>query len=103
MTGVNSAQEDGQPYIQRDGLELYFFSTRPGGYGAQDIWRATRARTEDAWSTPVNLGESVNTAAAETRPSMSWDGTSLFFGSTRTTNDSNIYVSTRSTTAAMSR
>ena len=103
VAGVNSAQEDGQPYIQRDGLELYFFSTRPGGFGAQDIWRATRARTEDVWSTPVNLGESVNSAAAETRPSMSWDGTSLFFGSTRTTNESNIYVSTRSTTAASRR
>jgi hypothetical protein len=95
VQGVNSAQEDGQPYIQRDGLELYFFSTRPGGLGAQDIWRATRARVQDAWSAPVNLGDVVNSAAGETRPSMSWDGTTLYFGSTRSTNDSNIFVSTR--------
>jgi hypothetical protein len=95
VPGVNSAQEDGQPYIQRDGLELYFFSTRPGGFGAQDIWRATRTSVTSPWSEPVNLGEGINSAAGETRPSMSWDGTTLFFGSTRSTNESNIFISVR--------
>lgn len=99
VAGVNTAQEDGQPYIQHDALELYFFSTRPGGQGAQDIWRATRARVQDAWSTPVNLGDAVNSAASETRPSMSWDGTILYFGSTRITNENNIMVSVRSSLA----
>jgi hypothetical protein len=92
---VNSAQEDGQPYIERDALELYFFSTRPGGMGAQDIWMASRANAHDAWSTPVNLGGNVNTPAAETRPSLSWDGSMLYFGSTRSTGEANIYVSRR--------
>jgi Tol biopolymer transport system component len=100
VAGVNSAQEDGQPYIQRDGLELYFFSTRPGGFGAQDIWRATRASVTRPWSEPVNLGEGINTAAGETRPSMSWDGTTLFFGSTRSTSESNIFTSERTSAAA---
>lgn len=95
VPGVNSAQEDGQPYIQRDALELYFFSTRPGGKGAQDIWMASRAKAHDAWSAPVNLGDAVNSPAAETRPSLSWDGTTLYFGSTRTTGEANIYVSSR--------
>jgi len=99
VQGVNSAQEDAQPYIERDALELYFFSTRPGGEGAQDIWMAGRARAHDAWSAPVNLGDAVNTAAAETRPSLSWDGTTLYFGSTRTTGESNIYVSSRNRVA----
>ena len=98
VAGVNSAQEDGQPYIQRDGLELYFFRTRPGGLGAQDIWRSTRVSVTSPWSEPVNLGDGINTAAAETRPSMSWDGTTLFFGSTRSTNESNIFTSMRSPT-----
>ena len=95
VPGVNSAQEDGQPYVQRDARELYFFSTRPGGKGAQDIWMASRAKAHDAWSTPVNLGDAVNSPAAETRPSLSWDGTTLYFGSTRLTGESNIYVSSR--------
>ncbi len=96
VPGVNSAQEDGQPYIQRDGLELYFFSTRPGGFGAQDIWRSTRTSVNSAWTEPVNLGDGINSAAGETRPSTSWDGTTLYFGSTRTTNESNIFTSVRS-------
>jgi hypothetical protein len=95
VPGVNSAQEDGQPYIERDALELYFFSNRPGGKGVQDIWMASRARPQQAWSAPVNLGDNINTSAAETRPSLSWDGTMLYFGSTRT-GDANIYVSSRS-------
>lgn len=92
---VNTAAEEGQPYIQRDALELYFFSNRVGGKGLQDIWMASRAKAHDAWSAPVNLGDNVNSAAAETRPSLSWDGSTLYFGSTRTTGEANIYVSTR--------
>jgi len=95
VPGVNTTAEEGQPYIQRDALELFFFSTRPGGKGAQDIWMASRANAHDAWSTPVNLGDNVNTSAAETRPSLSWDGSILYFGSTRTTGEANIFVSTR--------
>jgi hypothetical protein len=95
VPGVNSAQEDGQPYVRRDALEIYFFSTRPDGKGAQDIWMTSRAKAQDAWSTPVNLGDSVNGPAAETRPSLSWDGTTLYFGSTRGAGDSNIFTSVR--------
>jgi hypothetical protein len=95
VPNVNSAQEDGQPYIERDALELYFFSTRPGGMGLQDIWMASRASAHDDWSAPVNLGEKVNSPAADTRPSLSWDGSRLYFGSTRSTGEANIYVSQR--------
>ena len=83
VPGANSAAEDGHPNVRRDGLELFFFSTRPGTLGMADIYAASRARTSEAWSTPVNLGSNVNSAAAETRPSLSWDGTTLYFGSTR--------------------
>jgi hypothetical protein len=98
VPGVNSAQEDMQPYIQRDALELYFSSTRIGGKGGPDIWMASRASAHDAWSEPVNLGSAVNTPAGETRPSLSWDGSTLYFGSTIAptgSGDSNIYVSFR--------
>jgi hypothetical protein len=61
---------------------------------------ASRASAHDAWSAPVNLGDNINSAAGETRPSLSWDGSTLYFGSTRTATgigagDSNIYVSFR--------
>jgi hypothetical protein len=41
----------------------------------------------------------VNSSASETRPSLSWDGTTLYFGSTRTgggaEGDADHYVTTR--------
>jgi hypothetical protein len=98
VPGFNSAQEDMPPYVQRDALEIYFSSNRPGGKGGPDIWMATRASAHDAFSAPVNLGDAVNSPAGESRPSLSWDGTTLYFGSTRSTTgttDSNIYVSFR--------
>jgi hypothetical protein len=56
------------------------------------------ASTSGAWSTPLNLGPNVNsTTGAETRPSLSWDGTTLYFGSTRSGGDgmADHYVTTR--------
>jgi hypothetical protein len=110
VPGVNSASDDGQPNLRRDALELYFFSTRPGDpgttgtYGLADIFVATRASAHDPWGAPVNAGENVNTAlGAETRPFLSWEGTTLYFGSTappsvRTGAEgaSDIYMTTRS-------
>jgi hypothetical protein len=98
VPGVNSAQEDGQPFIREDARELFFYSNRPGSVGgSNDIYVATRASAHEAWATPVNLGPSVNTAAAETRPSLTWDGTTLYFGSTRPTGEGNtdVYVTHR--------
>jgi Tol biopolymer transport system component len=83
VPGVNSAFDDARPYVRRDGLELVFDSTRPGGLGGPDIWSASRYSIANPWSTPVNLGPNVNSAAGETRPSLSWDGTMLLFGTTR--------------------
>ena len=94
---LSSATVDGQPNLRRDGLEIFFFSDRPGSLG-NDIYAATRSSTADAWSTPVNLGSAVNSAASETRPSLSWDGTTLYFGSNRPGGDGGAdhYVTTRS-------
>lgn len=97
VPGANSAAEDGQPNVRRDGLELFFFSTRPGTLGMADIYTAVRSVASEPWSTSVNLGPNVNSAAAETRPSISWDGRTLYFGSTRAGGEgsSDIYVTTR--------
>ena len=70
--------------------------TAPGSLG-QDIWSSTRASTDEPWSAPVNLGAAVNTAAAESRPSLSWDGQTLLFGRAPGPEGmSDIYTSTRS-------
>jgi len=91
---LSSASVDGQPNLRRDGLEIFFFSNRSGN---NDIYSASRATTADPWSTPVNLGAAVNSAASETRPSLSWDGATLYFGSNRAggEGDADHYVTTR--------
>jgi Tol biopolymer transport system component len=99
LAGVNSpTANDGQPNLRRDGLEIFFFSTRPGGLGMQDLYSASRSSVKQPWSTPVNLGPLVNSPAPDTRPSLSWDGTTLYFGSGRPggEGDSDHYVTTRS-------
>jgi hypothetical protein len=82
VPGVNSDADDIQPYVRRDGRELVFASNRPGSQGF-DIWSAGRDSSGDPWSTPVNLGPDINSPEGETRPSLSWDGKTLLFGSNR--------------------
>jgi hypothetical protein len=78
---LNSAAGDFRPNVRKDGLEIVFDSNRTGALGGQDLYFATRASVADPWSTPVNGGAAVNTAAAsETRGSFSWDGATLYFG-----------------------
>ena len=95
VSGVNSAYDDMQPSLSHHGRELVFASNRPDSLGF-DIWSAIRDSVKGAWSEPVNLGPNVNSEANETRPSLSWDGYLLLFGSTRPgEGGSDIYYSTR--------
>lgn len=81
VTELNdAAANDIQPNVRKDGRELVFSSNRSGTLGGQDVWTSTRDSVQDPWSAPVNLGAAANTAAAETRPSLSWDAKTLLFG-----------------------
>jgi len=92
----DATANDIQPNVRADGLEIVFSSNRSGTLGAQDIWVATRATRSDPWSAPLNLGSVVNTGAAETRPSLSKDGSQLLFGrSPGPEGNSDIFVATR--------
>ncbi len=81
---LNTALDDQRPNVRvRDGLEMFFESSRTGTLGAADLYVTTRASLSSAWQTPVNLGASVNSASGESRPSLSFDGRELFFHSNR--------------------
>jgi hypothetical protein len=104
VPGVNSAANDLQPNLRRDGLEIYFASNRPGTpgtlgtLGGVDLFTAMRTSASQPWTTPLNLGVSVNSAVGdETRPSLSWDAAALYFGSNRpgVEGASDIFVTTR--------
>ena len=96
-SGLNTAQNDFRPNLRRDGLEIFFDSDRPGGIGGLDLWTSTRASTSDPWSTPTNLGSDVNSSVNDLRASLSWDGTTLYFGSLRAGGEGSqdLYVTTR--------
>ena len=82
--------------MRADGLEVVFSSNRAGGAGAQDLWLATRGSLDAPWGAPTNLGAVVNTAAAESRPSLSRNGAQLLFGrAPGPEGSSDIYFSTR--------
>jgi len=78
--------------ISADGLSLYFASyERPGGYGSDDLWVATRATIDDEWGEPVNLGPNVNSSGGDVCPSISADGLTLVFSR----NASSLWATTR--------
>ena len=94
---VNSDVVDQAPSISKDGLSIYFHSGRPGGMGGLDIWVSQRARIEDPWGPPQNLGPEINTPFNDGGPALSIDGHRLFFNSNRPggLGDNDIYVARR--------
>lgn len=87
---VNSASNDSHPTISKDGLSLFFASTRPGpdsngqvGLGDYDLWVTQRDTPDDCWLPPVNLGPVVNSAFMDFAPNITTNGHWLFFHSTR--------------------
>lgn len=104
---LNAGGNAHRPNVRKDGLEIVFDSNRPGFVGSAanfDIWTATRecAGPGCPWSAPVHLPEGVNSPQDETRATLSWDGLTLFFGSSRTAGEGgptlgagDIYTTTR--------
>jgi len=76
---LNSSYNELTPSVTSDGLEVYFWSNRPGGRGNWDLWNSTRASSEDQWSPATNLGSGVNSSGIEALPCISADGLELYF------------------------
>jgi outer membrane protein OmpA-like peptidoglycan-associated protein len=77
---INTPGWESQPVISADGKTIYFTSKRAGGIGGADIWR-TNYIPEKGWSTPINLGDSINTPGDEMAPFIHGDGQTLYFSS----------------------
>jgi len=79
---LNTPDNEGAQTLTPDGRTMYFTAcNRPDGRGQCDIYMSKR--TADGWTLPVNLGDPVNTAASEKQPSISPDGNTLYFVSSR--------------------
>lgn len=65
------------PLLFPDGRRMIVFEIRDDGFGGPDL--ALSCLTESGWSTPVNLGETINTDTPEYAPGLNADGTVLNF------------------------
>jgi Tol biopolymer transport system component len=93
-----TASFDGVPEVSGDGLTMYFLSTRISGTGRSDIFMASRVSRSDLWSGIVQVPELESTAVDGT-PVVADDGLTLVMPSSRG-GDSDLYTSTRPTTAS---
>jgi len=81
-TPLNTPHNEGAQTLSSSGNYMYFTACdRPGGLGSCDIYFS--AYNDGKWSVPYNLGSPVNTPSWESTPSISADGTILFFSSSR--------------------
>ena len=93
---MNSAYSDHCLYFAGDDWEIaYWTSTRPGGFGGNDIW--TSEKVDGVWQAAVNLGPNVNSVASEHHSLPSPDGNSLYVTTTRDDGfgGEDIFVTTR--------
>jgi hypothetical protein len=78
---VNTRFMDHCLFFSADGNEAFWTSTRPGGFGKDDIW--TSRRVDGRWTEPENLGPNVNGPGSEHAPTPTPNGRSLFITATR--------------------
>lgn len=74
---VNSDEYScGHPCLTEDGETMIFVSNMSGGIGGTDLYMSHR--TPNGWSTPINLGDNINTEGDEMFPHVSENGTIYF-------------------------
>ncbi|MBI4521182.1 MAG: PD40 domain-containing protein [Gemmatimonadetes bacterium] len=69
---INTSGTEGAPHLSRDGHQLFFASSRPGGFGSNDIWVSRRSDPRDdfGWEPPANLGPQVNSSEFDAGPTV---------------------------------
>ena len=76
---INLPRVDFHPFISPDETYLIFDSyDRPENIGGADLYISFRKK-DGSWSSPVHLGEEINTQGWEGCPFVSRDGKYLFF------------------------
>ncbi len=98
LSSLHSEYYDVFPRLTGDELTIVF--ARESAYGqkpGRDIYIAKRASTSVPFDPPVPV-EGVNSDAHESDPSISNDGLTLYFTSTRLTGDHDLFVAKRTST-----
>lgn len=78
---INTEYWEAAPSLSPDKRDLYFSSSRPGGYGGSDLYVSHRL-LNGRWSAAENLGPTINTIGEESTPFIHADNQTLYFNST---------------------
>jgi outer membrane protein OmpA-like peptidoglycan-associated protein len=83
LSGINTLFNEGMQTISRDGQTMIFtWCHDRQGYGSCDLY-LTHNNVSVGWTKPVNLGPVINTRDWDAQPTLSADGRTLVFSSTR--------------------
>ena len=79
---INTAGNEGSPYLHIDGQTLYFSSDGLQGMGGKDLFMCRRIN-DTTWSKPVNMGYPINSTDDENSIYVSLDAKKMYFSSDR--------------------
>ncbi|WP_258100168.1 OmpA family protein [Marinoscillum pacificum] len=89
---INTAADDFSPFLGMDGKTLYFTSSGYSGYGGADIYVSIRLDNSwERWSTPENLGSSVNSEGDDQYFSIPSSGRHIYFSRGTIDDDTDIF------------
>ncbi len=84
LEGVNTFQNEGAQAVSADGAWLVFTACNRRGDGSQGSCDLYWSQQKDGdWSKPVPFSNAINSADWDAQPSISPDGKTIFFSSTR--------------------
>ena len=76
---INTTMFEGAPFMAADNRTLYFASAGHDGFGESDLLMTRRiGNSWNAWTTPVNLGPTINTPMFEASLSVPAAGDSIY-------------------------
>ena len=78
---INTEFDEEGPFIDYDGVTLYFSSRGHEGMGGHDIFKSTFNAETNRWSTPANLGYPINTPDEDVFFISSPDGKTAYYSS----------------------
>jgi outer membrane protein OmpA-like peptidoglycan-associated protein/tetratricopeptide (TPR) repeat protein len=76
---INTEAWESAPTLSADKRDLYFSSTRPGGFGGSDIW--VSHNVNGLWQRPENMGAIINTNGDDGCAFMHADNQTFYFNS----------------------
>ena len=84
---INTFESEAYPFLASDGRTLFFSSKGHQGYGSHDLFVSKRLDNSwTNWSTPKNLGPTINGTSGDMSIYLTADGTKAYVGK-----DSDIY------------